>query len=354
MSWSCAAIDHGVTFYSNGNISPCCLIDASYSKHITQFGPNAFDDLNTGQAPDVCKKCTDIEQHNGISARMQYNAKKTSAAGIQFVDFRNFNLCNAKCRTCGPYNSSQWAKELNQFPVVVKQDLSGHMSKVITSSLNDVYYTGGEPFINADHWTNLEEMIQQGYSKNISLRYNSNLTTLKFKNKDILDLWKNFKSVSINASVDAVGKEFELLRAGCSWDEVSSNINTLLEYKNLSLQIATTVSLLSIWFIPDVLDYFDAKVPVKLSNLYHPDFLSLSALPDSIRPQALQTLGKIEQRYQDKNYINMTRKMIEQNVNQYLFKDTLNHILMLDKVRNENLFDLLPFKQAAMERIFYE
>ena len=357
MSWKCAAVDHGVTFYSNGTIAPCCLIDTSYSKHINQLGPNVFDDLNTGTAPGVCKKCTDVENYGGFSARMQYNLKKTSAPGVQFVDFRNFNLCNAKCRTCGPYNSSQWAAELGRTTTILKQDIGNYLTTVITPSLQDVYYTGGEPFINAEHWDILENLVQLNYSKHVSLRYNSNLTTLKFKDKDILDLWKNFKSIAVNVSVDATGKEFEILRSGCSWDTVSSNINSLLEWKkhiNLTLQIAATVSILNIWFIPDVLDYFKSTVPVTLFNLHHPDFLSLSAMPDSAKQQALTCLDEIKQRYPNTQYIEMTRAMIEQNSDQYLFRDALNHILMLDRIRGENLFDLLPFNAAAMERIFYE
>jgi len=35
--WKCAAIDNGVTIFPNGKIGPCCLIDSSYLKPISEL-----------------------------------------------------------------------------------------------------------------------------------------------------------------------------------------------------------------------------------------------------------------------------------------------------------------------------
>ena len=47
MTWQCAAIDHGVTFYENGKIAPCCLIAHTYRKDITEIHNQPFKDLKT-------------------------------------------------------------------------------------------------------------------------------------------------------------------------------------------------------------------------------------------------------------------------------------------------------------------
>lgn len=355
MTWTCAAIDHGITFYQNGTITPCCLIDHSYSKSIKDIGNNPFADIRTGSAPDVCNKCVDAEARGSNSYRQKFNSIKTNSSGYQFVDIRNSNLCNIKCRTCCPENSSQWASELGHSIPIKQQDILSYKDYILTPTVQSIYYTGGEPFINIEHWEILEELIRLGYSKNIKLEYNSNLTTLKFKDKNILELWKNFKHVSVMASIDAVGEKFNLIRSGADWQDVVNNLLKLREHQqlinNLSLNISTTVSILNIWFLDELLKYFKG-FEVTLTDLYFPDYLSLSAIPDSLKNQALECVDKIDQLYNDKSKIEFMRSQINNNINKHFFKDTILHILLLDSIRKENLFDILPFKKEALTQVF--
>jgi sulfatase maturation enzyme AslB (radical SAM superfamily) len=351
MIWSCAAIDHGVTIYENGKIAPCCQIVHTYRKDISEISNDPFADLRTNDAPAACKICIDAEKNNLLSPRQQFNARKTSAKGIQFADIRNTNLCNIKCRTCYPGNSSQWAMELGHTIPIQSYSITNYKDLIITPSLNWVYYTGGEPFINVEHWELLEELVSLGYSKNITLAYNSNITTLKFKNKDILGLWKNFKRVSVMASIDAIGEKFDYVRSGADWNTVDQNIKLLQQFQQIDLSITCTVSILNIWFIAELLEYFKG-FKVTLTDLHYPDYLSLSAIPDSLKSQALSCVDDIEKLYADKNKINHIRSMINNNSNQQFFKDTLLHTLVLDKIRNEKLFELLPFKQEAITQAF--
>ena len=181
------------------------------------------------------------------------------------------------------------------------------------------------------------------------------MTTLKFKDKNILELWKNFKQVSVMASIDAVGEKFNLIRSGADWQDVVDNLLKLKTYQqstnNLSLTIATTVSILNIWFIDELLEYFK-NFKVNLTDLYFPDYLSLSAIPDSLKDQALACVDQIEKSYSDKNKIKFMRSQINNNVNKQFFKDTVLHTLLLDNIRNEKLFDVLPFKKEALTQVF--
>jgi MoaA/NifB/PqqE/SkfB family radical SAM enzyme len=355
MTWTCAAIDHGVAIYSNGKIAPCCFIDHTYRKDISEIADDPFADLRTGVPLAVCNKCTVAEENNLQSYRTSFNQKKTPATGYQFVDIRNSNVCNLKCRTCYPGNSNQWAVELGHTIPIQQQDIGKYKHVLMSPSTNWIYYTGGEPFINAEHWTILEELIELGYSKNITLTYNSNLTTLKFKQINILDLWKEFKSVSVMASIDAVGEKFNYIRSGADWNSVKENIVLLESYqrgnKNLILEIACTVSILNIWFVKELLEYFKGYT-VNLTDVYYPDYLSLSAIPDSLKDQAIKCVDEIENLYHNKNKIKYIRSQIENNSKKGLFKDTLLHTLVLDKIRNEKLFELLPFKQEAITEAF--
>lgn len=339
MTWTCAAIDHGITFYQDGKIRPCCLIDYTYSKPISELRNDPFSDLRTGVAPTVCDKCTTAESFGLQSYRQQHNRKKTSTEGIQFLDIRNSNLCNIKCRTCCEENSSQWAIENGSTVPILSQNISGYMDVIVNQNVHDIYYTGGEPIINSDHWALLEEYVKLGYSKNINLLYNSNLTVLRYKDKDIFDLWGQFKSVTVNVSIDAVGEKFEYIRSGASWQQVIDNLNRLRD-NNINIIIACTVSLLNLWFIDELLDYFKGD-SVNLSDLHYPEYYRLSAVSDEVKEQALSCVDKIKF---DQGKLDMIRSQITNNVDKHFFNEFVTEVKRIDNIRGERLQDLLPFK----------
>ena len=230
MTWNCAAIDHGVTIFPSGKIGPCSQISADYLKPISELNnPNRFADLKTQDCPPdhPCNKCSVNEYHGLPSYRNTFDRAVTSAPGLQFVDIRNTNVCNLKCRYCGPHFSSQWAEELAVFPIIKTQELTNYKQILITDSLHWMYFTGGEPLVNGEHWQLLEELITSGMSKQISLMYSSNLTTLKYKNKDIINIWRQFKHVQIHCSIDAVGEPLENIRSGTNWEKIKSNLTQL-------------------------------------------------------------------------------------------------------------------------------
>jgi len=352
MTWSCAAIDHGITFYQNGTIAPCCLIDRSYQKSIAETNKDPFADLRTGTPPDACHACHTAEYHQIKSYRQQYNEKKTNALGYQFIDIRNSNFCNYKCRSCYPGNSSQWAQELGHKITIIDQDLTSVKDFIISPSVTSIYYTGGEPFINKEFWELLQALVDNKYSNNISLSLNTNLSTLKYKNIDIFDLFKNFKKVSIMCSIDAVRDKFNYIRSGGDWVTVEKNLYRLQDYaiqhNNLHITVTCTVSILNIWFVEELLDVLkDFKI--ELTDLHHPSQLALTTIPDALKPQALECVDRISKKYKNKNKCELFRSQITNNSTQSFFSQTVIHTLLLDSVRDEKLFDLLPFKQAALD-----
>lgn len=209
----CAAMKYGVTIFPQGKIGPCCQINSSYLKPINQLlNPNKFADLIIQDQPTECQLCTENEFNGITSLRSLYNKINTSAEGIQFLDIRNTNFCNLKCRYCGPHFSSQWDMELTGKKNPTTTDITSYYDTLFQENLHWLYFTGGEPLINFQHWEILELLIEKNLSQNISLIYNTNLTTIAFKNKNIFDLWKHFKNVKITVSIDAVGIPLEFIR----------------------------------------------------------------------------------------------------------------------------------------------
>ena len=74
-------------------------------------------------------------------------------------------------------------------------------------------------------------------------------------------------------------------------------------------------------------------------------------MPDELKSLALEKLADIETYDVDSDLIQHIKQLINNNVNQYLFGQTVSHVLLLDNLRNEKLFDLLPFKSLAVNNI---
>jgi len=354
MAWQCAAIDHGVTVFPDGRIGPCCQIGLEYLKPIELIrDPNRFQDLKTDKPPSACRICVNNERVGISSYRELFNQRVQNAPGIQFFDVRNTNLCNLKCRYCGPHFSNQWAMELKVENANMTTPVSDILDYVISDSLQWIYFTGGEPMINPDHWTILKTLVDSNRSSRIDLLYNTNLTTIKYKDVDIADLWGKFRTVTINVSVDAIGEPLSYVRSGSDWDRVRSNLDRVKELNHVRLKLTPVVSILNIWFLDELYDYA-AEQHLELDSiiLHGPDYLALDVIPDQLKSRALEIIDSIEQHALEpvSKYQHM-RDLINRNINNCLFQHTLNHILLLDHRRKERLFDLLPFGSVAQQMI---
>ena len=354
MIWKCAAIDHGVTIFPNGKIGPCCQIRSDYLKPISELrNEQRFVDLKTEYPPSYCEKCIGDEENNLPSYRKLFNLHKTSAPGLQFVDIRNTNLCNLKCRYCGPHFSNSWAKELGD-TTTLNQPIEQYKDILITNDLHWMYFTGGEPLINPEHWDILKELVDSDCAENISLMYNTNLTSIKFKDIEVVNLWSKFKSVEIQCSIDAIGLPLEYIRSGCKWNKIESNLQTLINsvYRSkITVSLTPVLSVLNIWFIADLFAYANQNgVKVNPVVLTGPDYLALDVIPDQLKEQALAQLELIKPHLLSSVY-NHLSKLIQNNINNSLFNHTISHILLLDNNRNEKLFDLLPFKEVARDQL---
>jgi sulfatase maturation enzyme AslB (radical SAM superfamily) len=353
MTWQCNFIDHGISIFPDGRIRPCCQTNAEYSKPISEISnSNRFNDLKNLDRPPACSKCWKNEDL-GLPSYRSYasNITPKSSTGIKYLDFRHSNQCNLKCRYCGPHFSNQWAKELNYSLTLKKTSVP--FDKLITEDLEDVYWCGGEPLIIKDHYDFLNKVIELNLSKNITLRYNTNLTVLDYKNVDVVKLWEKFKKVHISISIDAIGSPLQYIRSGCTWSVIENNIKKLtqacLTNPNIFLNFAPTVSMLNLWFLPELVEYAEKnKIKTNLNVLTGPDYLSLWAIPVQLQHQAREKIIQIQNQI-SKEQFNQLMQMLSRDDNEYLFLHAVRHILLLDKIRNENLFDLLPYKNLAID-----
>jgi demethoxyubiquinone hydroxylase (CLK1/Coq7/Cat5 family) len=71
------------------------------------------------------------------------------------------------------------------------------------------------------------------------------------------------------------------------------------------------------------------------------------AIHSELKPMAISILNSI--RNQLGQHYDQFMSQLASEDNEYLFNHAVRHILLLDKLRQEKLFELLPFRQLAID-----
>ena len=239
--------------------------------------------LLAGERPASCSKCFEQEANGipsfrqGINQRYEHHLDGVVAATnsdgsvddmkLRYWDFRFSNLCNMKCRMCCHDFSSAWHADMIKLdgPSSVPEDAVINVTdtsiddihRVLDEQIDNVeeiYFAGGEPLLMDEHYYILEKLIKRG-RRDVRLRYNSNLLKIRHKHWDNIELWRNFDSVTVFASLDAVGPRAEYLRHGTVWTTIDENIRRLIAEPAVDFFVAPTIQVLNLLHIPDLIDY---------------------------------------------------------------------------------------------------
>jgi MoaA/NifB/PqqE/SkfB family radical SAM enzyme len=265
-------------------------------------------DFLYGQKPETCQRCWDEEAAGRISKRInsrirlkeyydQIEWHNLNPNQLWFIDLKLGNICNLKCRICGSWSSSKWAKEEIDYVPDIK-DRKEHLAyKYLTDGAwpreSDIFwdnlrsllpnikyieFTGGEPFLIEQHFELLRYAVDQGYSHNIEIHYNTNGTVFP----PAVDLWNNFKHVEIAFSIDNVEKRFEYERYGADWNLVQENIAKFTAMRNdkISTQLCTTVNVQNVYYLPEICDWISTQTfdHVYFNMLHDPWHMCISRM----------------------------------------------------------------------------
>ena len=282
---------------------------------------------------------------------------------MKYYDIRFSNICNFKCRTCGAEFSSQWAAEQkanhdpNHYIVIHADDNKGNLLDEVLTHIEHIdlaYFAGGEPLITDEHYTILEEMIRKGRT-DVTLRYNTNASNIKYKNHDILDLWKHFKRVELSCSIDHYGERAEWLRHGTDWGKVESNLLTFRDLDFVKFQMNTVFSIFNYTTIGEFYNYLKEKNLVRLDDWYHslylavhPPYYSAKSMPKELKAIA-QAKAKKFIESNGPSWV-LLNNLVNDGINFAAESDTwadnkktfFMHTLSTDKIRGERFFDVFP------------
>lgn len=236
----------------------------------------------------------------------------TTMEPISF-DYRLSNHCNFKCRMCGEQLSSAWETEKRKYdewdpkaePWMIPENrkviqtfqesqvLSELEAVVDNKTIREMYWVGGEPLMWPDHWRLMEKMVDNGVAKEVLVRYNTNLSRIDWKGKNLYDDYLiHFKDSNICASLDGIGRVGEWIRTGLDWNSWDQNFRRGIKFRDDNsfrhdyIVLDLTLTLPGLLHIRDFIDYaneLNSKVYTKIIFAFDPSVvLSPFALPRDI------------------------------------------------------------------------
>lgn len=365
-----------------------------------------------GNIPQSCKKCFDEESKGVASKRiwetgtwveegvdLEELVKQTSEEGIVperliYLDLRLGHTCNLKCVMCSPHDSSQWVADHKKiYPLfqsnVLKEQMQWNRDNFNNfwhenpdfwkemyaqiPNLKQVYFAGGEPLMIKEHKMFLEEIIRQGYSDKILVRYNTNGLLV---DDEIIDLWKKFKKVKVGVSIDAVGDKNHYIRFPTDWALLEKNLKMLDDTPpNIQISIATAIQILNIKHLPDLarwkINQNFKKVNfenitggiqagggiVNMHLLYIPTFLSIKCLPENDKAEVRKRFAELatwlynnyrqDEDYWKHNPYGWKRwqavlDFMDSEDHSHLLPEFKEYIEKLDSVRQTKFSDVFP------------
>lgn len=343
-------------------------------------------EMLSGTWPADCVGCRQKEAMGIASHRQAKNEQnpvlfQQLAAGdapaprIRSLDLRLNNVCNFKCRFCNGLESNRWFDEHNlvfpEMPVSRKtqgfdrvQSFWDDFNRDILRELNAISIAGGEPLIIDAHYRLLEQLISAGKT-DVELSYNTNLSHLKFKHWDVIDLWNKFPRVMVNLSLDGVGKKGEYIRDGLDYEKWAENARRLQrEAPHVRRNLHFVVCIFNVIDFPEHFkviadNRFVEPGWLTFTFLDNPAYLSAQVLTPELKAKAARNLRNLLSSSSDA--IDHARPQIEaligfldaEDLHQAHGKEFAEKTLLLDRIRQQNAVELFP-DLAPMLELFRE
>lgn len=317
--------------------------------------------------PEMCARCFREEDSGVESARQRWNRRwpltkepsTVSTMGVQYVDLRLGNLCNLKCRMCNPYSSSKWVEEWNTVAGMAELVPNGPLSDQetqrlqkmdwpddektwknlmpILSTVEEIYLTGGEPFLSLKQIDLLDWLIKIGRAKEIVIKYNTNVTLFPER---LVSRWQQFKSIRLNLSIDGVGALNEYIRYPAKWEQVEKNLQLFIQLQKagtpLEISIHTTVLNYNILKLSSMILYFQKQYQITpyLNILNHPACLNIRSLPANLKNEALSLLEPLQN---EKDVAEVMSYMMAEDWSERYWPEFINYTNQLDKNRTQKV-----------------
>jgi hypothetical protein len=407
-----ASGDHTVGLVKNINGTPANFgRDLPLEAFNNEYMQSVRKTMLAGEVPASCTKCFEEESNGVFSKRMwemyewieegldiEQLAKDTAEDGtipvkVPYWDLRLGHTCNLKCIMCSPHDSSRWVQDHKQLtsitksPIILKQvewdakefdnywyEKPEFWDQVYSQipHIKQLYFAGGEPLMIKEHRKFLEEIIRRGYSKQISLRYNSNGVLI---DQNMIDIWTEFKQVRYAFSIDDVDQRNHYIRYPAEWSDIERALTMLDKTPaHIHTSIACAVQALNIKNVTNFAkwkleqgyekinkfkfeDFESGGGIINMHLLYIPTFLSARILPkedkQQVREQFMDFKDWLWKNYrQDDNFWQVNPygwkryeailKFVEAQDHTHLLPDFQEYIRNMDRIRGTDSKSIFP------------
>ncbi len=400
-----------LNFEPNGKVVPCCLTshhnyfagDLTHQTIEEIWNSDNMKQLRremmNGERPKICETCWKKEDVTGVSGRFYHNRDfpevlekipsitledgTCTEMDLKYWDFRFSNLCNFKCRSCGPRYSSAWVPDAKKLGYTDQEkvwniEAVGNTPKIDfledqIDNVKRIYFAGGEPLLMPEHWQILDKLVEKKRF-DVKLSYNTNCSVLEYGQKNVVDYWKqwNLGKLEVWPSLDEIGERAELIRAGTVWSKVEANLKTLIQHDNIILRAGMTIGAWNVFRLPEIITYFlelglikrHPEIPqyINYNNFFinlldYPKHYHVSILPDEFRNSVVDKLKTFINEYNKTHdtdigpIFTQIFHELEQPFNLEAAKKFLAITEQVDNLRKENLFEVIPEMLVVKEYV---
>ena len=392
----CAVPWMHLNFEPNGKVVPCCLT-SHYNYFAGDLNTQPIDaiwnsdnmkklrkEMINGIEPDICSTCFKKEKVTGESGRIHHNKEFknvlkdipiiTEADGtcnkmeLKYWDFRFSNLCNMKCRSCGPRYSSAWVPDAKRLGYTDQEKVWSIASvddqtnfdflKDQVQHVQKIYFAGGEPLLMPEHWQILD-MLVENKRFDVKISYNTNASTLSYGKKRAIDYWNQWESGKIEVwpSIDEFGPRAELIRSGTVWPKVEENLIELSKLENILVRPGMTIGAWNVFRLPELINRLISIGVICARHNYQNFFINLlqfpahyhvSILPDDFRKETIDKLKAFISSHNKKYNTTIDHLFtyiiheLEKPHDPVSAKKFLQMSDVIDHLRNEDIFEVIP------------
>jgi organic radical activating enzyme len=308
--------------------------------HNTKHKKEMRKQMQVGQRPAECEYCWKMEdmKKDAVSDRVfktiiydddelqrAYDMNYTENVHLKTFEIAFDRTCNLACSYCNASFSTTWAKDIKkngEYTNLVsdgagafRQDGSWTQpykddddnpyiqafwkwwENGLSSSLEELRITGGEPLMSHNTW----KLFDWFEAQNSKMRFaiNSNLIAKNDIIDKLIQKSHGIKNFEIYTSCEAVGAQAEYIRDGLVYEQWLNNVKRILSEANANLHVMMTINSLCLFSITDFLDQIyelkettGSKWPsVSVNLLRFPSFQSPLALPNHIKDELHKNLS---------------------------------------------------------------
>ena len=347
---------------TDGTISSCCNIPGTQnirttnieqfwnSEEVTELKQKILGDRPVLQ----CEICYKQEQVQGESMRTRNlidykffskahrakvfdHYKYTTKRFPEKVEWHIQNLCNLKCLTCTPRDSSLFLTENQQLKITnLKQSQFSVDDSIIKKNLQLVFdhsvdvldLRGGESMLIPKIQDILLSLTPEQYDRTLSIQTNGTILTQTWQT-----IFSRFKKIKIMLSVDAHGDDNHYIRYPADWHKIEHNADYFLSQPNIQVHINCTISNLNFLLLHKLVSWADSKnLFINWSFVDQPNYFHFTNLPTSIFDTAKMQVATVAG----------LENLSTAQSNMQHWKEFCDMINIRDKHRKNNIFNILP------------